>query len=237
MFFVKNILANQKFSILTKSQEIPMNKRFKGFRLIPVEEGFFPLLNQSATNVLEAARIFHTWLSNYGDTEANLARVIEIEHQGDQVVHEILSMLSRTFLPPMDGDDIRGLTKSLDDVLDNLEAAARAFVIYEVEEPIPEAVELSAIILKAAEQIAQAVPKIEDKKRFDEIMVASVEIHRLENEADAVNHRAMARLVKERTSDLFELYRWEKIIGVLENAADSCEDVADALLTTVQKYV
>lgn len=207
------------------------------FKLLPVEDKFFELFNRSAAKVLEGARVFNAWISDYGDVEANLARLIEIEHQGDLIAHEILALLSRTFLTPLDGDEIRALTKSLDDVLDIIESAARAFSLYEVERPIPEAVELAELILKSAEQIAVAVPKISDKKLADEIVACAVEIHRLENEADRVRHRALARLVKERTLDLFELFRWKEIIGLLEEATDSCEDVADVLGTVVQENV
>jgi predicted phosphate transport protein (TIGR00153 family) len=204
------------------------------FRILPTELKFFELFNRSAENVLQAARLLHAWLGDYKESETRLAQLTELEHQGDRIVHEILDLLSRTFLTPLEGDEIRSLASSLDDVVDHIEAAAAAFVLYQVEPPIAEVTHLAALLLQMAEQIARAVPKLADKQCYSDVLQAAVEIHRLENEADGVNYIALGRLVKER-GEWFELFRWKEIIDLMEKAADSCEDVADVLGIVVQK--
>jgi uncharacterized protein len=205
-----------------------------GFRILPTELRFFEWFNKSADNVFEAARVLHGLLVDHGGIESRVVQLSEIEHQGDLIVHEILDLLSRTFLTPIEDDEIRALTGSLDDVLDHIEATARALLLYKVEQPIPEAMELGRLLVNMTEQIATAVPLVSEKKRLAEIHQYTVEINRLENEADRVHFGALARLVEER-GDWFELFRWKEIIEIMEDAPDSCEDVADVLETVVQK--
>jgi uncharacterized protein len=163
-----------------------------------------------------------------------VAQLTELEHRGDFIVYEIMDLLSHTFLTPLEGDEIRALTSSLDDVVDHIEAAADALLLYKVEQPIPEAIQLARLLLDMAEQVAMAVPMIADTKRLPEVHKYTVEINRLENEADRVHRLALARLVEER-SDWFELFRWKEILEITEEATDRCEDIADVLGVVIQK--
>jgi predicted phosphate transport protein (TIGR00153 family) len=204
------------------------------FQILPIELKFFEWFNKSADNVLEASRLFYALLSDYRNVESRVAQLTELEHRGDFIVHEIMDLLSHTFLTPLEGDEIRALTSSLDDVVDHIEAAADALLLYKVEQPIPEAIQLARLLLDMAEQVAIAVPMIADTKRLPEVHKYTVEINRLENEADRVHRLALARLVEER-SDWFELFRWKEILEIIEEATDRCEDVADVLGVVIQK--
>jgi uncharacterized protein len=204
------------------------------FQILPIELKFFEWFNKSADNVLEASRLFYALLSGYRNVESRVAQLTELEHRGDFIVHEIMDLLSHTFLTPLEGDEIRSLTSSLDDVVDHIEAAADALLLYKVEQPIPEAIQLARLLLDMAEQVAMAVPMIADTKRLPEVHKYTVEINRLENEADRVHRLALARLVEER-SDWFELFRWKEILETIEEATDRCEDVADVLGVVIQK--
>jgi uncharacterized protein Yka (UPF0111/DUF47 family) len=204
------------------------------FQILPTELKFFDWFNKSADNVLEASRLLYTLLDDYQNVESRVAQITELEHRGDFIVHEIMDLLSHTFLTPLESDEIRALTSSLDDVVDLIEATADALLLYKVEQPIPEAIQLTRLLLDQAEQVAMAVPMIADKKRLPQIHTYTVEINRLENEADRVHRLALARLVEER-GDWFELFRWKEILEIIEEATDCCEDVADVLGVVVQK--
>ena len=204
------------------------------FQILPTEVKFFDWFNKSAENVLEAARLLHQLLSDYRDVQSRVTQITEIEHRGDFIVHEIMDLLRRTFITPLESDEIRALASSLDDVVDYIEAGADALLLYKVEQPLPEAEHLSRLLLQMAEQICQAVPLLANRKRLPEVQKYTVEINRLENEADRVLRLALARLVEER-SDWFELFRWKEILQIIEDATDKCEDVADVLGAVVQK--
>jgi uncharacterized protein Yka (UPF0111/DUF47 family) len=162
------------------------------FQILPIELKFFEWFNKSADNVLEASHLFYALLSDYRNVESRVAQLTELEHRGDFIVHEIMDLLSHTFLTPLEGDEIRALTSSLDDVVDHIEAAADALLLYKVEQPIPEAIQLARLLLDMAEQVAMAVPMIADTKRLPEVHKYTVEINRLENEADRVHRLALA---------------------------------------------
>lgn len=206
------------------------------FQILPTETKFFEWFDKSAENVLEAARLLHQLIDDYRNVESRVAQITEVEHKGDFIVHEIMDLLSRTFITPLEGDEIRSLASRLDDVVDYIQAAADALLLYKVEQPVPEAGQLSALLLAMAEQIAQAVPLLAEKRKLPEVHKRIVEINRLENEADRVLRLALTRLVDEHApDDLFELFRWKEILQAIEDATDRCEDVADVLGAVVQK--
>ena len=204
------------------------------FQILPTEDKFFDWFNKSADNVLEAARLLHQLLIDYTNVESRVAQITEVEHRGDFIVHETMDLLSRTFITPLEGDEIRALIGGMDDVVDAIEAAADALLLYKVERPIPEAELLGRLLLQSAEQMCQAVPLIADKRKLPDVHKYTVEINRLENEADRVLRMGLARLVEER-GDWFELFRWKEILQIIEDATDRCEDVADVLGAVVQK--
>lgn len=204
------------------------------FQILPTETKFFEWFNKSAENVLEAARLLHQLISDYRNVASRVAQITEVEHKGDFIVHEIMDLLSHTFITPLEGDEIRALASRLDDVVDYIEAAADMLLLYKVEQPVPEAGQLSGLLLEMAEQVALAVPLLADKKKLPGVHKCTVEINRLENEADRVLRLALARLVDER-GDWFELFRWKEILQLIEDATDRCEDVADVLGAVVQK--
>jgi uncharacterized protein len=204
------------------------------FQILPAETKFFDWFDKSADNVLEGARLLHQLLTNYTDVESRVAQITEVEHRGDFIVHELMDLLRSTFITPLEGDDIRALASALDDVVDCVEAAADALLLYKVEQPVPEAEHQARLLLQMTEQIAQAMPLVADRKKLSGVQKYTVEINRLENEADRVYRLALARLVEER-GDWFELFRWKEILQIIEDAADRCEDVADVLTAVAQK--
>jgi uncharacterized protein Yka (UPF0111/DUF47 family) len=198
------------------------------FQILPAERAFYDWFEKGAATARDAARIFAALLTNYQDAPSRVAQITELEHQGDFVVHEALNLLSKTFITPLEGDEIRALTSAIDDVTDWIEDAADALLLYDVQEPIPEATALANLLFQATEQIVEAMPMLREKKTLPRIKAYTVEINRIENDADRILRTALARLVRQR-GDWFEFMRWKEILEKIEEATDMCEDVADVL--------
>lgn len=198
------------------------------FSILPIEESFFDWFEKGAANAVAAARLLDKLLRNFTDVQTQVARITELEHYGDFVVHEVFDALHRTFVPPLDRETIRELAARIDDVVDNIEAAADLMLLYEVEHPSWQAIRLGEIILACAEQLNLAMPVLRHRRLIADVRTNTIEVNRLENEADGVTRSAIAELLKHK-DELFNLMRWKEIYGALEEATDRCEDVADAL--------
>jgi predicted phosphate transport protein (TIGR00153 family) len=199
------------------------------FSILPAEEGFFEWFEKGGENLVEAARLLVELLKDYTDVQTKVAKITEQEHHGDFIVHEIYDMLHRTFIPPLDRETIRQLAGAIDDVVDNVEAAADLMLLYKVQKPTPQAIRLGEIILDCAQQIEEAMPLLRNKRTILEVRKHTIEINRLENQADTVARAGVAELLDEQPEDCLNLIRWKEIYSALEEATDRCEDVADAL--------
>jgi uncharacterized protein len=200
-------------------------------RLIPQDARFFDLFNRSAENVLEGARLLDDLLQNYVDIERKARHLKDIEHTGDEITHEVFGALNRTFVTPIDRDDISNLASSLDDVIDWIEEVGRRIYLYHVDEPTPIARQFSRVILEQSEQIARAVPLLENRRDANPLQRAIEEIHRLENEADDLLAQAIAHLYDGVTEvpQLIKAMRWNDLYQLLEDTTDKCENVAVVL--------
>jgi predicted phosphate transport protein (TIGR00153 family) len=200
-------------------------------RLIPQDARFFDLFNRSAENVLEGARLLDDLLQNYVDIERKARHLKDIEHTGDEITHEVFGALNRTFVTPIDRDDISNLASSMDDVIDWIEEVGRRVHLYHVDEPTPIARQFSRVILEQSEQIARAVPLLENRRETDALQRATQEIHRLENEADDLLAQAIAHLYDGVTEvpELIKAMRWNDLYQLLEDTTDKCENVATVL--------
>src|SRR5438874_1231692 len=161
-------------------------------RLIPQDDRFFDLFNRSAENSLEGARLLNDLLINFVDVERKARHLKDIEHTGDEITHEVFRALNRTFVTPLDREDISHLASALDDVIDWMEEVARRIRLYHIDEPTAIARQFGKVILEQAEQIARAVPLLEQRRNADALERATQEIHRLENEADDLLADAVA---------------------------------------------
>jgi predicted phosphate transport protein (TIGR00153 family) len=200
-------------------------------RLIPQDERFFDLFNRSAANILEGARILHDLLNNYVDVERKARHLKDVEHHGDEITHEVFGALNRTFVTPLDREDISNLASALDDVIDWIEEVARRIHLYRIDQPTPIARQFAKVILEQAEQIARIVPLLEQRKQAENMRAGTQEIHRLENEADDLLADAIATLYDGVTEvpQLIKAMRWNDIYQLLEDATDKAETVATVL--------
>jgi predicted phosphate transport protein (TIGR00153 family) len=200
-------------------------------RLLPKETSFFDFFEQHAALTLEGVKEFKALVDHgieNGSTElVNRAkRVLEIEHETDVITHRCIEALHKTFITPMDRDDIHRLITTMDDIMDSIEAATDRIMLYEVKRMAPEAIEFATVLVSAVEEVHRAVHGLRDMKHAEEVLKICININKLENQADTILRRALARLFKEE-SDAVEVIKWKEIFENLENAADVCEDVAD----------
>src|ERR687883_912044 len=138
-------------------------------RLIPQDDRFFDLFNRSAANTLEGARLLHELLESFADVERRARHLKDIEHAGDEITHEVFRALNRTFVTPLDREDISHLASALDDVIDWIEEIARRIRLYRIDSPTPLSRQFSRVILEQAELIARAVPLLEERKQADRL--------------------------------------------------------------------
>src|SRR5262252_6903954 len=156
----------------------------------------------------------------------------EIEHKCDHLTHEIIQRLNRTFVTPLDREDIYTLARSLDDVMDAIDASATILRLYQIEAVRPGARELAHLVRQSAEQVVLAMKALEKRKGVAE---HAVEINRLENEADRAHQAAVRSLFKDE-KDAVAIIKWKEIFDFLEQATDRCEDVANVLEGVVVKH-
>lgn len=195
------------------------------FRLLPREETFFDLFTQAAGNTVAAARLLLDLLEDYTDVERKAEALKALEDKGDDLTHTIIDRLNRTFITPLDREDIFALAKQMDDVLDWIEASSARMVVYKITHSSPEAQELGRIILAECQAIAEAV---RDLRHLDRIGGPVREINRLENLADHLQRDAIAKLFV-KDSDPIEVIKWKEIYETLEEATDQGEHVAHVL--------
>ena len=201
------------------------------FQILPAETRFYDWFEKAATNMVEAARLLKDAVAAIGNQEQlehRVRAITEAEHHGDFIVHEIFDLLRSTFITPLERDQIQKIASAIDDVVDRIEAAGDVLLVYKIDRGRPEAARLAEIVLACAEQINQAMPNLREKGRLPRVRECMIEVNRLENEADAVLRAGLVRLV-ERPDEVFELIRWKEVFGLLEEATDRAEDVADVL--------
>jgi predicted phosphate transport protein (TIGR00153 family) len=201
------------------------------FSWFPREENFFVLFKRQAVLVRQGCEHLHDMMEHFDDLETRASTLKDVEHQGDLVTHEIFERLNRTFITPLDREDIHALASGLDDVLDSAEAIGSRLVLFKVGSSTAEARRLTTILAACSRQIEQAVEHLKD---FKNLMSFTVEINRLENEADGVSRNAVADLFSGR-HDVLDVLRWKEIYGRLESATDQCEDVANSIESIVLK--
>lgn len=201
-------------------------------RFLPKDEQFFDHFRDAALNAAEITSLLERVIANGDDRERDVRRLRDLEHRGDEITHRIFSALNSTFVTPLDRDDIRAFAAVVDDLVDNAEEVGQRLSLYRLAGPNQPAELLARILHEQAEAIARAVPLLSDVgKHGDELRRHVVEIHRLENEADDALNQALAALY-DGVADiptLISRMRWGELYGLLEDATDRAEDVADVL--------
>ena len=202
------------------------------FRLIPREPRFFDDFVAMAEQIRLGATMLEEMLAPEKPIWDKADQIKEVEHKCDFLTHEIIQRLHRTFVTPLDREDIHELARSLDDVMDAIDASAAVVRLYSIERVRPDARELVRIIKASTDEMVKALKALE---RRDGVAEPAVEINRLENEADRVHYAAVRRLFEEER-DPIVIMKWKEILDFLEDATDRCEDVANAVEGIVVKH-
>ena len=197
----------------------------------PKEREFFDLFEEASGNILNAAELLDRMMRTYPD-EAELAREVLIcEQSGDRITHDIIRRLNETFVTPIDREDIYELASALDDIVDYIEETADFLGLYQIEAPMEQAQALCGVLVQAARQLNEAMPRM---RGFKDIHHYTVELNRLENEGDRLAREALASLFKGGI-DPMVVIRWKDIYERVEAAIDATETVAHILENIVIK--
>lgn len=202
------------------------------FRLIPREERFFDDFTALAIEIRRGAGMLEEMLAPERPLWDKADEIKEVEHKCDFLTHEIIQRLNRTFVTPFDREDIHALARSLDDVMDAIDASAAFIRLYQIDRVHPDARELARIIRISADQVVLAMRGLE---RLRDVAGPAIEINRLENEADRLHQSALRRLFEEERDPII-IMKWKEVFDFLEEATDRCEDVANVIEAVVVKH-
>ena len=202
------------------------------FRLIPKEEKFFADFSALADRIVSGATLLERMLASDPPNWDTALQIKQVENECDALTHNLIQSLNSTFVTPIDREDIHALAKSLDDVMDAIDAAAGVLRRYRMASLRYGARELASLTWQGAMQMKVAVEALERREGVHE---RAVEVNRIENSADDVHDEALRRLFEEER-DAINIIKWKEVLDLLEEATDRCEDVANVLESVVVKH-
>ncbi len=195
------------------------------FPLLRRERRFYELFDQQAATVLAGSIALRAALDDIGGMPAHQAAIKDLEHAGDELTHEIVKLLNRTFVTPFEREDIYALSSGLDDVLDYIDEIAETIVLYGITEISAAAKSMASLIVDAARELQAAVAKLESKAGVSE---HGIEVHRIENVGDTESRRAIGELFS-GGHDAISVIKLKDFYTLLEDSLDRCEDVANVI--------
>ncbi len=201
-------------------------------RLLPREGNFFELFNEHGTHIAEGARSFLAMVQNYADIperERHATAVGQAERAADKITAEVHRLLHRTFITPLDRDQIHRLINAMDDVLDLLQDSSEVMSLYDLQHLSDDVVRLSEISVRCCERVQHVLtllPRLKDAQVAESVLKTCEEIDQLESDADRVMRSAMSRLFREEP-DTRQLIKLKAVYEHLESISDRCEDVAN----------
>jgi predicted phosphate transport protein (TIGR00153 family) len=198
-------------------------------KLLPTNTAFFDEFDQHTALIVKAAEALSAMSRGEGGAASDLAgHIKDLEEQGDKIVHHVVTELRKTFITPLDRDDSHRLISSLDDVLDQIEAAAYRLVLYRLPMPERHITALVDTVARSAVVVRDAVANLRDKTRYDKALELCVEINKLENDSDGLLRTALGELFGDG-ADAIAIIKRKEVLETLEETTDRCEDVADSI--------
>jgi uncharacterized protein len=204
-------------------------------KLMPKSDDFFDDFEKLAACTVEGARLFQVLLDHFDNVEERAAGIKAVEHRGDEITHRAFERLHTQFITPFDRSEIHRLLSRIDDVLDLTDAASERLALYRVPKILPEARELAACLLGAAQKMEEAVRGLRNLKETGRILRACKEVNEFENRGDTLLRRALADLFNSETDPL-TVMKWKEILDFIENAIDRAEDVANVIEGVVLEH-
>lgn len=208
-----------------------------GFKewIIPQDRVFYGLLERLGHHTRDITAEFKFLLAQWSNLEVQRQKIKAIEHAADEVMHELFERLNRTFITPLDRDDIARLAHTLDEVIDAIYAATNRLVLFGIPEPTPEMRQFADILEAQVKELVGGINSLRKPATMAKaILPHAVEMHRLENDADRLLYKITAELFK--GNDALHIMKYKEIYEYLEYATDSCEDVANVLQDIVRKH-
>ncbi len=201
------------------------------FKLVPTDDRFFGLFQESAANAAECARRLHDLITDYRDVSGKHDRVVECERQGDAITAQILTRLNSSFVTPFDREDIHALAEELDDVVDDMLAVSDLLKLLPIDEMLPELVEMSEILMQMTEQACGMFERFPSMRGVQAFLDT---IDKLESEGDSIYRRSIGRLFKEY--EAIDVLMWKDITHAMEGALNTVEDTSNLVESVVLKH-
>lgn len=202
---------------------------------LPRDMVFFQLLENLASTAEKAVKLFRVLVQEWNLQHPAIVGLRDLEHECDLIVHEIMVKLNKTFVTPIDREDIHLLSKKIDDLVDYIHALSERMLLFQIESVRGELIEMADVLEQAMGVAVSAIHKIRDLKDTEAIYEECIQIHTLENQGDRLFERALGALFQKNAEPL-EVIKWKEIYDFLERAIDACEDIADIIWGIVVKY-
>jgi predicted phosphate transport protein (TIGR00153 family) len=205
------------------------------FRVTAKEERFFDYFIETSEIICKAAQLLDDLTNNYNNVNEKIKSIEDAEHACDNMVHKILNELNKAFITPIDREDIYTIARELDNITDDIEAAAQRFSMYNVKQVRPDVLKLSKLIVNATSELKNVMTEMKNMKNSKTLEDKIIEVNNIEDDGDTAFRDAMANLFLTE-QDAVEVIKWKEIIELLENTIDACEDVANIVEGVVMKH-
>ncbi|MEL7564406.1 MAG: DUF47 family protein [Dehalobacterium sp.] len=205
------------------------------FKFSSKDDKFYDLFILFAKKIHDSAERLKDFVDDLENAEQGFAEIKELEIKCDQTLHRIFKELNKSFITPIDREDIYTIGKQMDDIADFIEATASRFVMFNIKIATPEAKELSNLVIQGTQQVIQLMEELKIVNKSKKLVPTIVEINRLEEEVDEIFRKAVRKLFSEPTP-VVDVIKWKEIYEHLENILDACEDVANTVEGVVMKH-
>jgi len=205
-------------------------------RLFGKDLSFYDLLEGQAQSAYDAAREFHALSQDFGHLDQHLQKLDAIEHDADQLTHQLANKIDSTFVTPLDKEDLHTLSSRLDDITDAIEAAANRIGIYRLPAPRPDLEPLVAQLVLITQAIQEAVAALRHAYSRETMQPLFIRVHEIENDSDGRFRQALDELFNTPNPDPLMVIKWKEIYDRIEMAIDTCEDAANVVESVVVKY-
>lgn len=209
------------------------------FNLNPTDDKFYDMFIEEAKNLEKAALILSQAIDDLDNKTSYVAKVEELEHNGDVIVHNLIEELNNSFITPIDREDIFSITKRMDDILDSIESTMHRFAMFNIDVPREGAKVLSSLILDSTKELVALMEEFKNmKKKNKEITERVISINKIENKGDVFYRQIISDLfAEEEKTPVLEIIKWREVYKYFEETLDSCESVANIVEGVVMKYV
>jgi len=199
------------------------------------EDKFFALFEDTARIIEQTAELLSVFMEDLSDSQAKIKEFEVLEHKGDDQTHAIIQELNRSFITPVDREDIFAIAKGMDDIIDFIDSAANRFVMFNVKECTPQSKEIAGLIVKCSKELVGLTKELHDMKKSSELKNKIIAINTLEHDGDILFRQAVTELFTGEVKTL-EVIKWKEIYELLEKVLDAYEDVADTIEGVVMKH-